>query len=59
MSATESTDMGFGLGLTLVVLAVGGAVVSLLAPGTETAAWGFAAAVTLGTLAVAAIHVYG
>lgn len=58
MSTAESTDMGLGLGLAFGALAVGGALVSLLAPGTEIAAWGFAAAMTLGALAVAALHVY-
>lgn len=58
MSTADATDMGLGLGLIFGALAVGGALVSLMAPGTEIAAWGFAAAMTLGTLAVAAIHVY-
>ena len=59
MNTAESTDLGLGLGLTLGALAVGGTLVTLLAPGTEAAAWGFAAAMTLGALAIAAIHVYG
>lgn len=58
MSTTGSTDRGVGLALLLGILAVSGALVSLLAPGTELAAWGFAAAMTLGALLVAAVHLY-
>lgn len=59
MSTTEAVDVGVGLGLLLGILAVGAAGASFYWHGTETAAWGFAAAMTFGVLAVAAIHRYG
>jgi hypothetical protein len=50
--------MGIGLATLFTLLAVAATVAMFVAPGTELAAWGFAAAVTAGVLAVAAIHVY-
>lgn len=58
MSTTEAADVGLGLGLLLGILAVGAAGASYYWPGTEVAAWGFAAAMTFGVLSVAAIHRY-
>jgi|GEM_PF-4826832 len=59
MSTTQTTDKALGIGVALVGLAVAGALVSLVAPGTQLGAWGFAAAMTLGALAIAAVHVFG
>ncbi|PSQ44943.1 hypothetical protein BRD15_12980 [Halobacteriales archaeon SW_6_65_15] len=55
---TVASDMGIGLATLFTLLAVAATVAMFVAPGTELAAWGFAAAVTAGVLAVAAIHVY-
>lgn len=57
-NAAFESDKGIGLAILLGVLAVAGALVMLASPGTETAAWGFAAAVIFGCLLVVAIHVY-
>lgn len=55
---TQTTDKGLGLGLLLGAVAVLGALVMLItAPQTE-AAWGFAAAMVFGALAIVAMHVY-
>lgn len=59
MSTVPDTDLGLGLGLAFGLLALGAAGYLVAAPSQEAAAWGFAAAVTLATLAVAAIHAYG
>lgn len=67
--ATESveSDMGIGLGVLFSLLAAVGAVAMYVGGlGTQgavdvddaVAAWGFALAVTVGCLAVVAIHVY-
>lgn len=56
--ALES-DKGIGLAIVLAALAIGAAVVTLVTPGTVTGAWGFAAAMAFGALAVVAVHVYG
>lgn len=58
MSTSQASEMGVGMALLLGILAAGAAGASYLGQGTELAAWGFAAAMTLGVLAVAAIHVY-
>ncbi|WP_458205299.1 DUF7525 family protein [Haladaptatus sp. NG-SE-30] len=60
MAGTQavSTDMGVGLSVLFTLVAVAGAALTFVTPGTETAAWGFATAVTAGVLAVAANHVY-
>ncbi|EFW93048.1 hypothetical protein ZOD2009_04272 [Haladaptatus paucihalophilus DX253] len=50
--------MGTGLSVLFVLLAIAGAAVTFVTPGTETAAWGFAAAMIAGVLAVAASHLY-
>ncbi|KZN23473.1 hypothetical protein A4G99_11155 [Haladaptatus sp. R4] len=57
-SQSGTTDMGIGLSLVFIFLAVASAALSFLTPGTVTAAWGFAAAVTAGVLAIAASHLY-
>ncbi|GKZ12447.1 MULTISPECIES: DUF7525 family protein [Haladaptatus] len=60
MAGTQAvtTDMGTGLSVLFVLLAIAGAAVTFVTPGTETAAWGFAAAMIAGVLAVAASHLY-
>ncbi len=50
--------MGIGLAAVFTLLAVGATGAMFFAPGTELAAWGFAAAVTAGVLAVSAVHLY-
>ena len=55
---TVASDMGIGLATLFTLLAVGSTVAMFVEPGSELAAWGFAAAVTAGVLAVTAIHVY-
>lgn len=55
---TQSTDKGTGLGLALGAVAVLGALgMAVMAPQIE-AAWGFAAALIFGGLAIVAMHVY-
>lgn len=59
--ATFESDKGIGLAIVLGALAVGGALMMLgtvATPGTLLAAYGFAAAVVAGALAVVALHVY-
>ncbi|WP_458188269.1 DUF7525 family protein [Haladaptatus sp. NG-WS-4] len=53
-----ATDKGVGLAVLFTLVAVGGAAITFVSPGTETAAWGFAAAVTAGVLAIAGTHLY-
>jgi hypothetical protein len=55
---TISTDMGIGLATLFTLLATAATVAMFVTPGSELAGWGFAAAVTAGVLAVAAIHIY-
>ncbi|MCO8245107.1 MULTISPECIES: hypothetical protein [unclassified Haladaptatus] len=57
-SQSVTTDMGIGLSVVFIFLAVASAALSFLTPGTVTAAWGFGAAVTAGVLSIAAIHLY-
>jgi len=59
MSTTESTDLGIGLGLALGGLALAVSLYTLLAVTQRGTAYGFAAAVALGVVTVAAIHLYG
>lgn len=59
--ATESvtTDRGIGLTVLFVVVGIAGAGVAFVAGLTENqilAAWGFAAAMIAGSLAVGALH---
>lgn len=57
--ATETgTDKGLGLSVVLGLLAALGAVGMFVGAPDELAAWGFAAAVLFGSLAVVAIHVW-
>lgn len=58
MAETETNDMGIGLATLFTLLAVIATGAMFFAPGTELAAWGFAAAVTAGVLAVSAVHLY-
>lgn len=51
--------MGIGVGLVLAVLAVAASAYTFVAPGQFQTALGFAAAVTLSVLCVAAFHVWG
>lgn len=51
--------MGVGIGLALGVLTAAAAAYTFVAPGQFQTAVGFAAAVTLAALSVAAIHVWG
>ncbi|QFU83823.1 DUF7525 family protein [Natronorubrum aibiense] len=59
--ATESestTDMSVGLALVLSAIATIGALVMFIGAPDVTAAWGFAAAMLFGSLAVVGIHLY-
>jgi len=60
MDATAgASDVGFGLTLAFVVVAIGAAVVMAVTVETQVvAAWAFAAATVAGTLAVAAPHLF-
>lgn len=55
---TVTSDKGIGLATLFTLLAAGATVAMFVLPGTEIAAWGFAAAMTAGVLAVAAVHLY-
>lgn len=57
MTATE-TDVGIGLAALLGLSAVGAAAYTLFAPTQELTAYGFAAAITLSVLLIAALHLY-
>ncbi|WP_248896548.1 DUF7525 family protein [Haloplanus halobius] len=52
------TDKGVGFGVLFSIVAVGGAVAMLAAPGQLAKAGGFALAVTAALLAVVAIQAY-
>ena len=54
----STTDKGVGVGLALGILAVIGAIVMAVGAPDLEAAWGFAAAMVFGSLAVVAIHLY-
>ncbi|MFP8955793.1 hypothetical protein ACLI4Y_03625 [Natrialbaceae archaeon A-CW3] len=54
---TKSTDKGLGLGLVFGLLALLGALVMLTTAPQIEAAWGFAAAVAFGALAIVGMHV--
>ncbi|WP_246999311.1 DUF7525 family protein [Halosolutus gelatinilyticus] len=59
--ATQSeaaTDKGIGLSLALGALAVIGAALMFAGAPEIEAAWGFAAAMVFGSLAVVGIHLY-
>ncbi|ADJ15662.1 hypothetical protein HacjB3_11395 [Halalkalicoccus jeotgali B3] len=53
-----TSDKGLGIGLLFGLLAAGGAVGMLAAPGGLVGAWGFAAAVVAGLILVVAVHLY-
>ncbi|CQH52594.1 MULTISPECIES: hypothetical protein [Halobacterium] len=57
--STQETDMGVGVGLAFGLLAVAAAAYTFVAPGQFQTALGFAGAVTLSALCVAALHVWG
>ncbi|MFB6153767.1 MAG: hypothetical protein ABEJ27_05900 [Halodesulfurarchaeum sp.] len=57
MSPAEQTDMGTGFGVLFGLLALLASVV-LFYSGGLVAAYGFAAAVILGSLLVIALHAY-
>jgi hypothetical protein len=52
------TDMGIGLALLFAALGVVGTLAMFLGAPDALSAYGFAAAVTFGALAVVALHVY-
>ncbi len=57
-----STDRGVGFAVLFTLLGLGGALVALVGGLTHhqiAAAWGFAAAIFAGSIAVAAIHLIG
>lgn len=56
--ATFESDKGIGVAIVLGLLAMAAAGVQLAAHGTVTGAFGFAGAMTLGSLLVVALHVY-
>jgi len=56
MTDGQTTDAGTGGMLGFAVLALGGAAVTAFAPTQAQTAWGFGATITLGSLAIAAIH---
>lgn len=58
MERSVESDKGIGLGIAFSLLAVGGAVGMIGGPTETVQAWGFAAAVAAGVLAVVAIHAY-
>lgn len=58
MSTTDATDRGIGLTLLFGLLTAIAAAYTLFAGSQAASAVGFAAAMTLATLAVAAIHLY-
>ena len=55
---TPASDMSLGLATLFVLIAAAGALVTYLSPAVPLAGWGFAAAMTAGALAVAALHLY-
>jgi hypothetical protein len=59
MSTARETDLGVGLGMAFGLVSLAGAGYMIAAPSQTATAWGFAAAVTAGVLAVGALHAYG
>lgn len=53
-----TSDKGLGLGLLFGLLAAGGTIAMLVAPGGLVGAWGFATAMVAGTILVLAVHAY-
>lgn len=53
------SDKGIGFAVLFGLLAVASALVMYLGQGSDASGWGFAAAMVLGTLLVAGIHIYG
>jgi hypothetical protein len=56
--ATFESDKSIGLAVVLGVLALAGALVMLAVPNSVIGALGFAAAMTIGSILVVALHVY-
>ena len=56
--STQLTDKATGFTVLSTVIAALGALVMFVGAPEVTAAWGFAAAMLFGTLAVVAAHVY-
>ncbi|GAB3311073.1 hypothetical protein EI982_04995 [Haloplanus rallus] len=52
------TDRGVGFGVLFSIVAVGGALAMLAAPGQLTKAWGFALGIVAALLAVVSIQAY-
>jgi len=52
------TEKGVGATILLSLIAIGGAVVMYVGAGAPLSAWGFAAAMLAGALAVLAAHVW-
>ena len=57
--SADETDMGVGVGIIFGLLTVAAAVYAFVSPGQFETAVGFAAAVTLAALSVAAIQIWG
>ena len=55
---SQSTDKGTGLGLAFGAVALLGAIVMMISAPEIEAAWGFAAAIIFGGLAIMGVHVY-
>lgn len=53
------SDKGIGFAALFFLLAVASAAVLLVSPGSDLGGWAFAAAMTVGALLVAGIHIYG
>lgn len=59
MATQTESDKGIGLPLAFGLIAALGAIGMLIGAPDIEAAWGFAAAVLFGALAVVALHVQG
>lgn len=59
MEHAVESDKGIGLGIAFGLLAVVGTLAMLAGPAQIVRAWGFAAAMIAGILAVVALQVYG
>lgn len=53
------SDKGIGFAALFGLLAAASALVMYLGGGSDASGWAFAAAMVIGTLLVAGIHVYG